>query len=82
MSVVVSLVASRRVVSRRVVSCRVVSCRVAGRVVSCRVCLAYPTPGNLRCYELFTLYLSTLSVETVAHHDRELVSVLLNRTMK
>jgi hypothetical protein len=38
--------------------------------------------GNLRCYELFTLYLSTLSVETVAHHDRELVSVLLNRTMK
>ncbi|ELR24541.1 uncharacterized protein ACA1_170820 [Acanthamoeba castellanii str. Neff] len=42
----------------------------------------FPTRGNLRCYELFTLYLSTLSVETVAHHDRELVSVLLNRTMK
>jgi hypothetical protein len=52
---------------------------VVGRVVGRR---SPPMSGNLRCYELFTLYLSTLSVETVAHHDRELVSVLLNRTMK
>lgn len=38
--------------------------------------------GNLRCYELFTLYLSALSVEAVAHHDRDLIAVLLNRAVK
>ncbi|KAL6068015.1 hybrid polyketide synthetase [Balamuthia mandrillaris] len=35
--------------------------------------------GGVRCYELYTLYLGMLSVKTVLHHDRNLVSILLDR---
>jgi len=42
----------------------------------------FPTRGNLRCYELFTLYLSALGAEAVARHDRDLVALLLNRVAK